>query len=43
MPQIVENWGFILGNHLIMEQMDYDLEAQDAIAGDCIAKLNLDQ
>jgi hypothetical protein len=43
MPQIVENWGLILGNHLIVEQMDYDLEAQDALAADCIAKLNQDQ
>jgi hypothetical protein len=43
MPQIVENWGLILGNHLIVEQMDYDLEAQDALAADCMAKLNQDQ
>jgi hypothetical protein len=38
-PQIVEDWGGILGYHLIVEQMD-DLEAQDALATDCIAKLN---
>jgi predicted ATPase len=43
MSQIVENWGLILGNHLIVEQMDYDLEALDALAADCIAKLNQDQ
>jgi hypothetical protein len=43
MPQIVHNWGVVLGNHLIVEQMEYDHDALGALATDCIAKLNQDQ
>jgi hypothetical protein len=43
MPQIQEDWGQVLGNHLIMEQRDYDLEKQATDAAHCMARLNPDQ
>jgi hypothetical protein len=43
MPQIVENWGMIFGNHLIVEQLDYDPEALAVLAAECIATFNQDQ
>jgi hypothetical protein len=43
MPQFVENWGAVFGNHLIVEQCEYDLEEQAQLATDCIACLNQDQ
>ena len=43
MPQVVENWGVILGNRLIAEQLQYDPEDQAVLAAECIDKLNPDQ
>jgi hypothetical protein len=43
MPQFVENWGEILGNHLIQEQRQYDTDQQARLAEECIACLNQDQ
>jgi hypothetical protein len=43
MPQFVENWGGNLGNHLIVEQLDYDREEQAQFAEHDIARLTLDQ
>jgi hypothetical protein len=43
MPQIVENWGVIFENHLIMEQRGYNSEEQARLAERCIASLNDDQ
>jgi hypothetical protein len=43
MPQVVGNWGAMLGNHLIAEQHQYDLEEQAVRAAECIDKLNNDQ
>ena len=43
MPQSVENWGAILGNPLIREQQNYDVDELAAKAAECIASLNGDQ
>ena len=42
MPQVVENWGVILRNCLIVEQLQYDPEDQAVLAVECIDKLNPD-
>jgi hypothetical protein len=43
MPEVVENWALLLGNHLIQEQHQYDPEEQARLATQCIASLNPDQ
>jgi hypothetical protein len=43
MPEVVEDWAVILGNHLILEQHQYNLEEQAQLAAQCIASLNPDQ
>ena len=43
MPQIVQNWGVLAGNHLIAEQHQYNPEEQTQLARECIASLNQDQ
>jgi hypothetical protein len=43
MPEVVEDWAVILGNHLILEQHQYDPEEQAQLAAQCIASLNPDQ
>ena len=43
MPWVVGDWGAVMGNHLIQEQRQYDLEEQAVLAVECMAMLNLDQ
>ena len=43
MPQLVGDWGEIMGNHLIQEQRQYNLEEQAVLAAECMAMLNPDQ
>jgi DNA replication protein DnaC len=46
MPQIRENWGQLVGNHLILEQWDYEIQKMADDANDaarCMASLNPDQ
>ena len=43
MPQVHENWGAILGNPLIAEQLQYNPEEQAVLAAECVDKLNVDQ
>jgi hypothetical protein len=41
-PQVVDNWGGILGNALILEQQQYNLVEQARLAEECRANLDLD-
>ena len=43
MPQVVENWGAIVGNPLIAEQHQYNSEEQAQLTAECIARFNSDQ
>ena len=43
MPQPQQNWAIHVGNHLIMEQLDYDVEEQTRLANEQISKLNEEQ
>jgi hypothetical protein len=43
MPQVVGDWGVMLGNPLIAEQHQYNAEEQARLAAESIAKLNPDQ
>ena len=43
MPQVVGDWGAVMGNCLIQEQRQYDLEEQAVLAAECIAMLNPNQ
>ena len=43
MPQPQQNWALHVGNHLIMEQLDYDPEEQTHLANEWIPKLNEEQ
>jgi hypothetical protein len=43
LPQVVDNWGSILGNALILEQQQYNPVEQARLAEECRANLNPDQ
>jgi hypothetical protein len=43
MPQVVGDWGVMLGNPLIAEQHQYNAEERARLAAESIAKLNPDQ
>ena len=43
MPQPQQNWAIHVGNHLIMEQLDYAVEEQTHLANEPIPKLNEEQ
>jgi hypothetical protein len=43
MPQVIENWGAMLRNCLIAEQMQYNLEEQAVLAAEYLTNLNPDQ
>src|SRR5712672_837638 len=43
MPQVVENWGRLLGNPLLAEHAQYNTEEEARLAAQCIANLNPDQ
>ncbi|KAF8914336.1 hypothetical protein CPB84DRAFT_1648184, partial [Gymnopilus junonius] len=43
MPQPQQDWHAVLGNCLIHDQRDYNLEEQAQIANECLPNLNAEQ